>query len=873
MKNLVFVFFAMVLLVFSGCRIGDDPTTPVGNGGGGSGVYKLTFTTPDAVVLSGSTAYVTAVLTKDSTNVKDAEIEFLFLGVSEYAKLEPAKNLTSEKGEAYSVFSADLPDGIENRSYSIIAKHSSGAADTAKVTVTSEPTEIRALMKLTATPARINADGTSNSVVTAILTDTNGISYAGQKINFKTTSGRIILTQPSTNDNGEAKISLISVPRNVTALVQAQLDSDPTITANCEVEFIGVSLKLSKDKESIIPDGKDTVTITAKLLDAGQNPIVKETVRFQTLDTTFKIISKDSVTNTAGEAKAKLVGKGIDKSFEKLVAAAAGANDTITVNYSSKFIKVDTSGFSNNYTVSNEGTQNLTKLKITYFESDKTTPISGAEFTVSVNRGGILTGTNVSSFVTLKPSSTSFELTLVNPTIAGNMEVKVIANKDGDTTSRTEIVYIKSGKLYSLTVKATPEVISIGGEAAKVTAVAKDSSGNFCAGEMIYFKQIKGPGGAGQLASASATTNEFGEATVDFVSGNNESDQKGVQIIATAAALGSDGNPIPSKDTAVITIASTVAKVNLTENISKIIKGTATYSKELEVLVQDINGNPVPDGMPVVFSARVIGWTIWQRDANVTSDGKTYSVGNISRILRFDDYNFNYIRDKEEGSATGYPLARGEQIAMFAQDTSFRPDKKFWDINGNGVRDYMTSDGTIKNLGYYSPEPWWYESELVAKAHSPIADIKGLTQGIYPPTGEIVYFLDYNGNGILDISEPLMTATGGIDISSITDAALSSYYNNSPDGGRYKDTDWNNNGKPEPAEKENAVVITRTLTTIGGKVSNMLTYAQSDAWRLCVEVWAEVKGIKSNSIKYEPLPIVEEDVKYFNPFQGKDNLW
>jgi hypothetical protein len=93
--------------------------------------------------------------------------------------------------------------------------------------------------------------------------------------------------------------------------------------------------------------------------------------------------------------------------------------------------------------------------------------------------------------------------------------------------------------------------------------------------------------------------------------------------------------------------------------------------------------------------------------------------------------------------------------------------------------------------------------------------------------------------------------------------------------GNYKDIDWNDNGRPEPHETENAVVVKKTVTTVNGVVTNDLTYGQTDAWRLCVEVWAEVRGVKSNSIIFSPLPIAESDVDYIMQFiwGGKGNLW
>jgi hypothetical protein len=850
----------------------------------------IILTAPNDTIFSGNKVGITAKLTKvdgsNTTNIKYAEVSFTILGNPSNAKLEPAKNVTNDIGETFSLFSADLLQGAQRQSFFVVANYNT-TSDTIEIVVTPKPEDAVHGRNLTlvASSFVVAADGVSSSTITATVADAvTGSLIQGERVNFSTTSGNIKLTQPITDADGKAMISLVSVRRNEQAMITAQLVSDPKITESVLVDFTGVRLTLRKNKESIVPNGNDTVVVTALLLDAAANPVFNEAIVFKSFDeNTFKITSKDATTNNRGEASVKLVGTGISKKIETLAATAAGTSDTITVNYSSKIIRIDTSGLNNKYLVSPKEAsepREITRLKITYLQSDGTTPIAGASISVSVDKGGIVRGTDTIPFIsTTTNAQGEYTLTIINPSFSGDLSVNVSANSGDELTGITEVIYIKSRDLYRLMLEITPNTISTGGEEAQIIVTATDSSGNLCAGESVYFNMESGPSGSGYLSPSFAVTGKDGRAVVKFISGSTESDQNGVRIVASVGNLKSN--------TAVLTIANTIAKVSLTSNISSIVKGTATYSIQFAAIVSDINGNPVPDGTPVVFSARVIGWGIWSRAPNISGDGKTYSVGRTLRILPFEDYNFNAIRDKGEGSGT-YPLYRGEQIAMSGLDMSFEPGPNFRDINGNGVRDYMfvMNNTILTNSGYESPEPWWTLSELKA----PFSEISGLTKGVWAlpsytknngrtiNTDDDVYFIDYNGNETLDISEPLtIPGTNTPNLSSNNDLVLSNYFTSTGTTvnglGNYKDIDWNRNGRAEPNEKENAFVITRTLTTVGGIVNNTLTYGQNDGGRLCVETWVEVKGVVSNSEVFRPLPIAESDAVYFNPFRGKENLW
>ena len=874
MRNLIFVFLALGLFVLSGCRIGSDPTTPVQRG---DGDYDLEFITPSVVIPSGDTVPLIVKLTKTNgtnvSNVSNAEIEFSFYGPSEYAKLIRTSSITTEIGQTYTEFFAELPQGVESRSYSIIARYSSVVADTLEINVTKDLVPVNRLISLSASAFSIKADGVSQVDIIATVVDSSGNSIANDKVFFSTTSGRIITPQPViTTVEGTAKINLVSVQRNDTAKVTARLESSSSVFASIPIEFTGMNLtSTTNGKSSLIPNEKDTIKVTSTLRDAAGKTVFGEQINFVSLDPTYlEVVSKDNLTDIRGEASAFLVGKKTGKLNDTLVISSARVKDTVVINYSSKIIKVDT--ISGNFTVNSEKTASnpyLTTLKITYFDNDGITPIKGAALRISVDGGSIVSGTAPNFILTNTDDNGSFLLTIVNPTSSGDLNISIVASTSNrEVSDYVHTIYISAGALFRLTIGTDKPVITINGDVANITATAYDASGNLCAGEEIFFVKLAGPGDANFVMS-SAKTDKSGEAKVSFRSGKTTSDQGGVRIMANSLSG-------VEADTAVkITIVDAIANVYLSR-ANEVTKSSAVYELPLSAIVSTSNQDTTADGIPITFSARITGIVFWQRTPVISLDKKTYSVGRSYAIRRVNDYNYNYIWDMGEGG-NGYPLYRGEQIAEFPLDMSFEPASPFWDINGNGIRDtlILDTDGyryPDYDAGMDFPEPWWTAAEVVLAA----PEYRGLSVTLWTggkikkwegntwvtlDNGQTVYYLDYNQNKSLDLIEPWQDPS----------AANKSARRKGP-GILDFDIDWNGDGIPDPLPTV-SVNVQRTVYTKAGKADNRLLYGLNQAWRYCVEVWAEVNGIKSNVIKLDPLPIVTSDVQYFYEFEGKGNLW
>lgn len=910
MKKFIVIFLAAVLAVLSGCRLGSDP------GGSDDPIIK-----PDdprefetKLVISGNdrirdddSANVLVKLTRTDKQtgkveaIANAEITLSVDGNG--GKLKAEKIRTSDYGEATTKFSADLGTR-ESVTYKITARYSIYSDEFSVLVSRNAEDIISGLLNFDSDGSyRLDADGVSSLGLTATLKDDNGVLIPGQKINFKTTAndgtaegGALTVGSATTNDKGQAKTEIISARRNALVTVTASLDSDPSVNKTCVIEFNGMSIFLNnnENKSSIRPDGTDTIMFTATLLDAAKREVYNAAVDFVSLSPNNLIIgTKSTSTDSRGEAWVKLTAKNVvDKTLDTLVAFGAGVRCSIEVNYSSRNIKIDTAGFNNSYAVNpksekdKETQKYYTEALITFLEPDNATRIPDADISISVSAGGIVQGGSVLSNITRKTDAQGqFGVKILNPEFSGNFQINVKAKKGKEITDTTCIIPIKAGELYRLKLEASPDVITVGSDKARLTVTAYDSSGNLVNdGEKITFSLVGGTGGAGRLESFSAATKD-GQASVNLSSEAIESDLEGLRIVACSE------NCVKMSDTVTVTVINAVKNVRLTNDIGRgITANLGTYRFPLEVLATTVNGYAVPE-TPVTFGVRIVGWTILKRVATLANNGKTIIYGAQGVTLSFNDYNFNYIHDFGEGGG-GYPLYRGEQVAQFPLDTSFNYGPKFADINGNGVRDYITSDGKISNEGYEPPEPWWLEDDIVKDSITLTGGIGGEERPTFqyttydgpihrllPSQGRSICYVDYNRSSIVqkfDVCEPLLIpGTFYIDENSNDDSELIKYYNAAPYNGNYKDIDWNSNGKREPEEGLNAVSVGSTKTTKDGLASTDLIYAKNQAWVLGVEVWAEVKGIRSNVIRFNPLPILDGDKSDIEKliFSGKENLW
>ena len=206
------------------------------------------------------------------------------------------------------------------------------------------------VLKISANPDSILANGTSTSTITADMTknsagfDTSILGYIpdGTEINFTTDKGSIgSLTTTKTTTNGKAQATLTSSTTPETATVSASAPPHTaTATDTTTVDFTAVppgpshTLTLTADPTSIVANGRSTSTLTATVKDESEDPVADGTKVYVSTDlgTLDGAASRDMVvkTTTDGVATAVLT-CGRMAGVATVEAASDGATDSTEV--------------------------------------------------------------------------------------------------------------------------------------------------------------------------------------------------------------------------------------------------------------------------------------------------------------------------------------------------------------------------------------------------------------------------------------------------------------------------------------------------------------------------------------------------------------
>jgi hypothetical protein len=673
-------------------------------------------------------------------------------------------------------------------------------------------------MTVNAIPTVIQADGTSKSAITVQVKNEDNNPIVGDQITFITDAG-MVTASAKTDENGKAVASITSDRRNTIATVKATLAKDPARFVYVKVEFSGVEVTANANPPSISSSGKDSSAITVTLTDAAKNPIVGEPINFSKLQDSTHILIVDSVTNTSGEARCKVWGKGTG--IDTIKVEAAGATAKTALNYSSNFLSIDTARGQS--LVANG--RDSTLINITYLQGNKTTPISNATIDVSVTLGSMNRDTVFVKRLTLVPSNNgTISFFMKNPSFANTATIFAYARTSSELTSATFRLYFKASKIKRIDLAGTPEVIASNGSKAKIIAVAYDSLGNRVKDERISFNMANGPGGGEYLDPPTAITAEDGSAITYLVSGKTPSLFR--QVWVTAGDLSA-----LKSDTLKFTIAGPPHAITIRQNI---IEGVdykdGTFGLPCAAIVTDVNGNPVADGSEVTFSLKITGWVTWRPvthfNTNTSISCFTVTVDTLGLIYPFEDLNDNFRLDPGEDINGDGVASRGEDRDG---DGQFITGPSYVDINGNGRRDY---DLHQPGLPFEPPEPYTTCTFLDSGG-------KTITRPLYA---------DYNGNGMLDLVEPLLV--------NMTDSAYSDSLQNYRANHHFMNFDFDSYPKNGVADPNTAVSIARTIQTAGGKAANIVLYGQADALRIQIMIWAESQGVRTESPAQLILPVV-----------------
>jgi len=166
----------------------------------------------------------------------------------------------------------------------------------------------KAILRLTADPAWLTADGRSTARLTATLTDLGGNPLSDQKVAFALGSdnGRIRVLRGTTDEGGTAEaeyragtlagyvtVTASAAEWGVTAMVQIELRAD----APAKIDLVASATKLPAD-------GRSEATLSVLVSDIHDNPNIDVPVSFQVLAGSGDVGPAEIRTNRNGEGSA-----------------------------------------------------------------------------------------------------------------------------------------------------------------------------------------------------------------------------------------------------------------------------------------------------------------------------------------------------------------------------------------------------------------------------------------------------------------------------------------------------------------------------------------------------------------------------------------
>jgi len=797
----------------------------------------------------GSTICTVTVQVKNAFNnpVVNEIVEF-----STSVGIITAESVTDSDGKARAILTGDEGDVFAN----VIAVLKNDPTRNAEITIffiedTGNPLKRIYFNK----PKQENKNGVFEYTIT-VLVKNNFNNPLNEEVRFISTAGMIDALGTS---KGRGEYSAILTQDwdsdSACASVTAFLASDTTCRGTQRVCFSKVAqniMTVTADRVSINKTGSDTSTVTATLRDdAGNLMGGGEPVTFtsQLNDTNkVKIIIIDSVTNSSGEARAKIIAKSTAPDDDIITVSGAGASSTVTINFSVYILTIRP--------VSGNPTMNfIAKPEYTTTFQVEYNGTHPSTIEVSVTMGKWKDDVIFAKIYTTTDGKATFEIN--NPGFSDTATIRATAyntSTGNGITTKDTTQYFRANVVKRIELSVTPAVIGTTTGRATMTATAYDERGNRVQDEVISFNLLKAPGGGEYISPATSTTLADGTAKSYLYAGTIPSAWRGVEVVA------SDFTGVRS-NTVNFTIAGPPRYITIRRNMGEVIGYPATYGKQFSAIVTDVNSNPVADGTEVTFSAQITGYVYFRMATKF--DSTTSANAQKQKVIYavIDEHS---------------PI----ESEQFNKNRPHRPYPKFNDINKNGVPERYIPTSMAQN----PVEPC--DPDVLTIPVTSTLDC-GNYIGDYNNSGDWDWIEDFDfckkcltwtsndwvlvPNAYENLFIPFPTPTGApagcdpITGNNTLLECLNALYKNDPFSSTSTwDMDWNWNGVPDP---NTAVSIMRTVQTTNGLADNELIYGQSDAWRIQVKVWAEAQGLVTSAPEQFVLPLAEGAEKYWNYFE------
>jgi hypothetical protein len=449
------------------------------------------------------------------------------------------------------------------------------------------PATVGSLTLVTSSPT-VPSDGNTPAQISAFVRDANNNFLKDVPVIFSASSGGLLITQGTTDDNGLATATLNSAgdPSRRTITVTAQA-ANQTRTVN--VDVTGTSLSV-QGPAALTLNQQGAYTVT--LVDSGNDAVANQAVTVA------------SQRNNTLSASTLTTGSNGTATFQ--MTASAGGADTITVTSlgltSTLQVAVNSDSFTFTAPAANTEVVLGAAQTVTARWLVNNAPVVGQTITFATTRGTLSSTTGVTD-------GTGSASVTVSATNAGGA---VVSATSGASTAQVNLEFVATNPSQ---IDVQPSIFTLATtQTSNITAVVRDAVGNLVKNRTVVFTLNDVTGGT--LSVGSSVTDSQGRAQTVYTASNSTSANEGVKI--TAAVQGT-----ALTKTVSLTVARREVFVSIGTGNSLEEPNSAQYKIEYIVQVTDSNGNGVANvpvslrilsetyykGFRVLATAPATGWT------------------------------------------------------------------------------------------------------------------------------------------------------------------------------------------------------------------------------------------------------------------------
>lgn len=481
------------------------------------GVTVAANAVPEMVIADGNSTSEISVHVYETTSLIAIPEATVFFGTSRGTI--PASATTDESGVA----TVNLQASTQTGTATVTATY--GQTLTAQANVAfaaSTPTTL----SLTASPTILFADNSSQSILTANVTDQNGNPVPnGTQVRFSIPPQSGTLENLRTTVGGVATNTLISSATPDTFWVAAWAEENQSVRDSVQVIYrVGDPsiITLSALIDSLPADGIQTDSITAHVTDAVGHPLANIEVQFTT---TIGNITSSRVTNANGDATVPFSSSQTGTAIVTATAGAASANYTLYLlpgNPNS----IQLSFTPNSVGVRGSGRNETLLITATVRDANNNPVLDGTEVYFNINNspGG---GDFLSSTGAIPTINGQATVAYNSGTVSGTARVRAVCS--GISAVSTEIlIYAGPAFIENIADGCASSHMAIGaspcnmfgmdvvGESVEIVCLVGDRYNNpVTPGTAVYFTTS-----GGVITTATGYTDSAGFARVRLYSGN-----------------------------------------------------------------------------------------------------------------------------------------------------------------------------------------------------------------------------------------------------------------------------------------------------------------------------------------------------------------